>query len=43
MADTDTIDQAKSARLQVASLPPADSGRGLARVPAKAMASLGLS
>jgi transitional endoplasmic reticulum ATPase len=43
MADTDTIDKAKSAKLQVASLPPADSGRGLARVPAKVMAELGLT
>ena len=43
MADTDTIDKARSAKLQVASLPPADSGRGLARVPAKVMAELGLT
>ena len=43
MAETDTIDKAKSAKLQVASLPPADSGRGLARVPAKVMAELGLT
>ncbi|MEO6114249.1 MAG: CDC48 family AAA ATPase [Sphingomicrobium sp.] len=43
MADTDTIEKTKTVKLQVASLPPADSGRGLARVPAKVMASLGLS
>ena len=42
MADTDTIEKTKSVKLQVASLPPADSGRGLARVPAKVMASLDL-
>ncbi len=43
MADTDTLDETRSARLQVASLPPGDSGRGLARVPAKVMSSLGLT
>ena len=43
MADTDTIEKTRSVKLQVASLPPADSGRGLARVPAKVMAALGLS
>ncbi len=43
MADTDTIEKTKSVKLQVASLPPADSGRGLARVPAKVMAALGLN
>jgi transitional endoplasmic reticulum ATPase len=43
MADIDAIARTKSAKLQVASLPPADSGRGLARVPAKVMAALGLS
>ena len=43
MADTDTIEQRQGAKLQVASLPPADSGRGLARVPAKVMTALGLT
>ena len=43
MADTDTIDATREARLHVASLPPADSGRGLARVPAKVMSALGLT
>ena len=33
MPDTDTIDRVKSRKLQVASLPPADSGRGFARLP----------
>ncbi|GAA4032152.1 CDC48 family AAA ATPase [Sphingomonas rosea] len=39
MADTET----DTRRLQVANLPPADSGRGLARVPASIMNALGLS
>ncbi|MEO7654872.1 MAG: CDC48 family AAA ATPase [Sphingomicrobium sp.] len=43
MADTDTIAKAKSVKLQVASLPPGDSGRGLARLPDKVMSSLGLA
>jgi hypothetical protein len=30
-------------RLQVANLPPADSGRGIARVPSKVMDQLGLA
>jgi transitional endoplasmic reticulum ATPase len=42
MAETDTIDRAKSRKVQVANLPPADSGRGFARLPAKLMADLGL-
>ncbi len=42
MADTDTIDRAKSRKVQVANLPPADSGRGLARLPARLMKALGL-
>ena len=33
MAETDTMDRAKSRKVQVASLPPADSGRGFARLP----------
>jgi transitional endoplasmic reticulum ATPase len=39
MADVET----KTTRLQVANLPPADSGRGVARLPAKLMESLGLA
>src|SRR4028118_2201844 len=42
MADTDTIDRAKTRKVQVANLPPADSGRGLARLPARLMKDLGL-
>src|SRR3954465_3060487 len=42
MAETDTIDRAKSRKVQVASLPPADSGRGFARLPDKLMDDLGL-
>jgi transitional endoplasmic reticulum ATPase len=41
MAETDTIDRAKSRKVQVASLPPA--GRGLARLPEALMEALGLS
>ncbi len=39
MADAET----SATRLQVANLPPADSGRGVARLPAKLMESLGLA
>ena len=39
MADVDT----QLRRLQVANLPPADSGRGVARLPAKWMQQLGLA
>jgi transitional endoplasmic reticulum ATPase len=42
MAETDTIDRAKTRKVQVASLPPADSGRGFARLPDPLMDSLGL-
>src|SRR3954471_9893593 len=42
MADTDTIERAKTRKVQVASLPPADSGRGFARLPDKLMDELGL-
>ncbi len=42
MAETDTIDRAKSRKVQVANLPPGDSGRGFARLPAKLMDALGL-
>jgi transitional endoplasmic reticulum ATPase len=43
MAETDTIDRAKTRKVQVASLPPADSGRGFARLPDTLMEELGLS
>jgi transitional endoplasmic reticulum ATPase len=43
MADTDTIDRVKSRKVQVASLPPADSGRGFARLPDRLMDELGLA
>ena len=43
MPEADTIDRVKSRRVQVASLPPADSGRGFARLPEPLMNDLGLS
>jgi transitional endoplasmic reticulum ATPase len=43
MPDTDTIDRVKSRKVQVASLPPADSGRGFARLPDRLMHDLGLT
>ncbi|MEO7564342.1 MAG: CDC48 family AAA ATPase [Sphingomicrobium sp.] len=43
MAETETIDETKARRLQVASLPPGDSGRGIARLPDAAMKALGLA
>jgi transitional endoplasmic reticulum ATPase len=43
MPEADTIDRTRSRKIQVASLPPADSGRGFARLPDKLMADLGLS
>jgi transitional endoplasmic reticulum ATPase len=43
MAETDTIDRAKTRKVQVASLPPADSGRGFARLPDALMEALGLA
>src|SRR5215218_9259241 len=43
MADTDTIDRVTSRKVQVASLPPADSGRGFARLPDRLMDELGLA
>ncbi len=43
MPETDTIDRVISRKVQVASLPPADSGRGFARLPDKLMDELGLS
>src|SRR5881628_3594352 len=43
MPEADAIDRTISRRVQVASLPPADSGRGFARLPDKLMDELGLS
>ena len=43
MPEADTIDRVISRRVQVASLPPADSGRGFARLPDKLMDELGLN
>jgi transitional endoplasmic reticulum ATPase len=43
MPETDTIDRVSSRKVQVASLPPADSGRGFARLPDKLMDELGLT
>jgi transitional endoplasmic reticulum ATPase len=43
MPEADTIDRVKSRRVQVASLPPADSGRGFARLPDGLMDDLGLN
>ena len=40
MPEADTIDRVKSRRVQVASLPPADSGRGFARLPDRLMDDL---
>ena len=42
MAETDTIDRVKSRKVQVASLPPGDSGRGFARLPESLMNDLGV-
>ena len=43
MPDTDTIDRVKSRKVQVASLPPGDSGRGFARLPENLMKELGVA
>ena len=43
MPEADTIDRVSSRKVQVASLPPADSGRGFARLPDKLMHELGLT
>src|SRR5947209_2898704 len=43
MPETDTIDRAKTRKVQVASLAPADSGRGFARLPDKLIDDLGLN
>jgi transitional endoplasmic reticulum ATPase len=42
MAETDTIDRVTSRKVQVASLPPGDSGRGFARLPQTTMDALGI-
>jgi transitional endoplasmic reticulum ATPase len=41
MADTDTLERT-STRVQVANMPPAESGRGFARLPEKLLQELGL-
>jgi transitional endoplasmic reticulum ATPase len=43
MPEADTIERAKSRKVQVANLPSADSGRGFARLPAPLMKALGLN
>ena len=43
MADTETAERSTTNRVQVANLPPGDSGRGIARLPAKLMKELSLS
>ena len=42
MADTNTVVQTSTSRVQVANLPPADSGRGFARLPERLMKELAL-
>ena len=42
MPDTDTMERVKSRKVQVASLPPGDSGRGFARLPENLMRDLGV-
>ena len=43
MVETDVAERPKTRRVQVANLPPGDSGRGIARLPAKLMKDLGLN
>jgi transitional endoplasmic reticulum ATPase len=43
MADADTLDQTRSAKLQVANARPDDSGHGLARLPRSAMQAIGVA
>src|SRR5918998_3435501 len=43
MADVETLDRTGTRRVQVASLPPGDSGRGFARLPEALMTALGVS
>jgi transitional endoplasmic reticulum ATPase len=42
MAETDTLDRPKARKVQVASLPPGDSGRGFARLSAQLMEAVGI-
>ena len=42
MAETDTLERAKSRKVQVANLPPGDSGRSFARLPESLMEALGI-
>jgi transitional endoplasmic reticulum ATPase len=42
MAEVETLDRAKTRKVQVASLPTDDSGRGIARLPEKLMKDLGV-
>src|SRR5690349_11841596 len=43
MPEADTIERTRARRVQVASSPPADSGRGFARLPDRLMDDLGLN
>jgi transitional endoplasmic reticulum ATPase len=43
MGDAETLERPLTRKVQVANLPPADVGRGIARLPAKLMQALGLS
>ena len=43
MAETDVAERPKTRRVQVANLPPGDSGRGIARLPAKLMDDLSIN
>jgi transitional endoplasmic reticulum ATPase len=43
LADTDTLDRSKTRRVQVANLPPGDSGRGIARLPVQLMKDLAIN
>jgi transitional endoplasmic reticulum ATPase len=43
MAHTDTLDRSVTRKVQVANLPPSDSGRGFARLPDRLMDELGLA
>ena len=42
MAETDTIDRTDASKVQVASLPPSEGGRGVARLSDKLMQALGV-
>jgi transitional endoplasmic reticulum ATPase len=43
MADVETAEKSSTRRVQVANLPPGDSGRGFARLPDRLMDDLGLN